>query len=178
MKVTLAQGDITKQDVDAVVNAANSGLRGGGGVDGAIHRAAGPALAEACARIRREQGGCPTGQAVITAAGNMLARHVIHTVGPVWHGGTHGEPQLLHDCYANSLRLAEEQGLRTVAFPAISCGVYGYPIEQAARIAFEAVAAHDAASVEEARFVLFSARDYEVYAREHEHRAGQGAGGE
>ena len=108
----------------------------------------------------------------------MRARHVIHTVGPVWHGGSQDEPLLLRDCYASSLALAEQQGLRTVAFPAISCGVYGYPIEQAARIAFEAVASHDAASVEEVRFVLFGTRDYEVYVREHERRSGQGAGGE
>lgn len=178
MGITLVRGDITRQDVDAVVNAANRGLRGGGGVDGAIHRAAGPALAEACARIRRERGGCPTGQAVITGAGNMLARHVIHTVGPVWHGGKDGEPQLLHDCYARSLALAEQHGLRSVAFPAISCGVYGYPIEQAVRIAFDAVVSHDATSVKDVRFVLFGTSAHEVYRHEYERRFGPAPGHE
>ena len=178
MHITLVRGDITREEVDAVVNAANSGLHGGGGVDGAIHRAAGPSLAEACTRIRQQRGGCPTGQAVITDAGNMAARHVIHTVGPVWHGGTHGEPQLLRDCYVNSLALAEENGLRTVAFPAVSCGIYGYPIEQAVRIAFDAAVSHAGTSVEEVRFVLFGTSDYDVYQREHDRRFSPAAGQE
>jgi O-acetyl-ADP-ribose deacetylase (regulator of RNase III) len=131
----VAEGDITRFEVDAIVNAANRSLLGGGGVDGAIHRAAGPRLKEACARL----GGCPTGQTRITEGFDLPARWVIHAVGPVWRGGGHGEDDLLARCYRESLGLAEEHGARTVAFPSISTGAYGFPMERAARIAVETI---------------------------------------
>ncbi len=165
MKITLVLGDITVQAVDAIVNAANQGLWGGGGVDGAIHRAAGDRLDDACAAIRQSRGGCPTGNAVLTPGFNLPARSIVHTVGPVWHGGTRGEAAQLASCYARSLALAEENGFRTIAFPAISTGVYGYPLEAACDIALRTVLAHPAVSVQEVRFVLFSAQALEVYRR-------------
>ncbi|QIK05750.1 O-acetyl-ADP-ribose deacetylase [Streptomyces sp. ID38640] len=162
--LTLIQGDITEQAVDAVVNAANSSLLGGGGVDGAIHRRGGPEILDACRDLRAAQygRGLPTGQAVATTAGRLPARWVIHTVGPV-HSETEDRSALLASCYRESLRIADELGARTVAFPAISTGVYRWPMEEAARIAVETVRDTETA-VEEVRFVLFDQQAYAVFA--------------
>ncbi len=161
--IEIIQGDITQQDVDAIVNAANNTLLGGGGVDGAIHRSAGPALLEEC----RTLGGCPTGEARITHGYDLRAKHVIHTVGPVWHGGTRNEPESLANCYRNSLELAAEHGVRSIAFPSISTGVYGYPIGKASKIAVTTVRKwlEDPGPIELVRFVCFSGGDFEVYQR-------------
>jgi O-acetyl-ADP-ribose deacetylase (regulator of RNase III) len=159
--IRIALGDITKIKVDAIVNAANSGLRGGGGVDGAIHRAGGPTIMEECRKI----GGCPTGFAVITGAGNLSAKHVIHAVGPVWYGGKSGEADLLRKAYESSLDLADGHDLKSIAFPSISTGAYGFPIEEAAPIAIKTALKHLAGttSLREVQFVLFSHLDYDLY---------------
>jgi O-acetyl-ADP-ribose deacetylase len=156
--IEVVQGDITEQAVDAVVNAANSSLLGGGGVDGAIHRAGGSSILEEC----RLLGGCEVGDAKATTGGRLPARWVIHTVGPVWRGGHHNEPALLASCHRRSLVVAHELGARTVAFPAISCGLFGYPPELAAEVAVRAVRDHDFDVV---RFVLFSDEIYDSFAR-------------
>jgi O-acetyl-ADP-ribose deacetylase len=158
-RIEVVRGDITEQRVDAIVNAANSSLLGGGGVDGAIHRAGGPEiLAES-----RLLGGCETGDAKATTAGRLAARYVIHTVGPVWRGGGAGEPELLASCHRRSLEVARELGARSVAFPAVSCGIYGYPAELAAPIAVRAVREHGH-DLELVRFVLFGDALYDVFA--------------
>jgi O-acetyl-ADP-ribose deacetylase (regulator of RNase III) len=163
--ITLVQGDITEQDVDAVVNAANSSLLGGGGVDGAIHRRGGPAILEACRALRADRlpAGLPAGQAVATTAGDLPARWVIHTVGPVFSKGE-DRSDVLASAYRESLRVAEELGATTVAFPAVSAGVFGWPLDDAARIAVQTARAHDAGSVREVRFVLFSQQTYAAFA--------------
>src|SRR5579859_1824784 len=162
-RIIVARGDITRLAVDAIVNAANSSLLGGGGVDGAIHRAAGPELVAEC----RTLGGCPTGEARITRGYRLPARHVIHTVGPVWQGGRRGEPELLASCYRNSLELAARHGLETVAFPAISTGIYSYPLDPATRIALtEAVRFLEAhPGIRKVTFVCFGDEAYRTYQR-------------
>ncbi|WP_118974161.1 O-acetyl-ADP-ribose deacetylase [Taibaiella koreensis] len=167
MKLELIKGDITTLAVDAIVNAANSSLLGGGGVDGAIHRKGGKAILEACMAIRARQGGCDTGQAVITTAGNLPAQYVIHTVGPVWNGGNKREEALLRDCYSNSLKLAVDNGLRTVAFPNISTGIYHFPKNRAATIAIEAVLGfEEREKLDKVIFVCFDEENYVLY-RQH-----------
>jgi O-acetyl-ADP-ribose deacetylase (regulator of RNase III) len=165
MDITLVQGDITAQEVDAVVNAANSSLLGGGGVDGAIHRRGGPAILEACRALRADRlhDGLPAGQAVATTAGNLPARGVIHTVGPVFSKGE-DRSAVLASAYRESLRVAEELGAAVVAFPAVSAGVFGWPLDDAARIAVETARAHDPVSVQEVRFVLFNQQAYDAFA--------------
>ncbi len=176
-KLVLKRGDITEEAVDAIVNSANPELTPGGGVSGAIHRAGGREVTEEAARIRRERGRLKTGEAVITAGGKLPAKWVIHTVGPVWHGGTKGEPELLAKAYRSCLELAKERGFKTIAFPSISTGVYGYPIDQAAEIALRTVKAFlegDPGPLQEVRFVLFSAGDFEAYRAAWERIVGKG----
>jgi O-acetyl-ADP-ribose deacetylase (regulator of RNase III) len=164
----LVLDDITDQDCDAIVNAANSSLLGGGGVDGAIHRRGGPKILEECKKLRATAypNGLPTGQAVVTTGGNLKAAHVIHAVGPVWRGGREGESELLSRAYSNSLDVADSLGIRCIAFPSISTGAYGYPIEKACRVALNAVVDFlfkGDRQLKEVRFVLFSPGDYRVY---------------
>jgi len=165
-KVSIVQGDITGQATDAIVNAANSSLMGGGGVDGAIHRAGGPAILEECKKIVTRQGRLPTGQAVITTGGNLKARHVIHTVGPIWHGGSRNEAELLESAYYECLKLAAENKLTSISFPSISTGAYGYPVDEAAKIAVSTVVSflkEQATSLKDVVFVLFDSRTYQSY---------------
>ncbi len=164
-KVSLIQGDITKQETETIVNAANSSLMGGGGVDGAIHRAGGPAILDECRQIVSRIGRLDTGKAVITTGGNLKAKYVIHTVGPVWHGGNRGEPELLASAYRESLKLATERKLRGISFPSISTGAYGYPVAEAARIALDTVIAFlrvESTSLQEVFFVLYDSNTYQT----------------
>lgn len=160
-KIEIHKGDITKLKVDAIVNAANTSLLGGGGVDGAIHRAAGPELLE----FNRKLGGCRTGEAKMSPGFNLPAKYIIHTVGPIWNGGKNNEDQLLENCYNNSLKLAAENNIKTIAFPAISTGIYGFPLERATKIAVKTVKQFlkDESSIEKVIFVCFSDHDYNVY---------------
>lgn len=162
--LALVEGDITKEETDAIVNAANSRLMGGAGVDGAIHRAGGPSIMDECRKI----GGCPTGQAVITTGGNLKAGHVIHTVGPIYQGGTKGEADLLRSAYLTSLKLAAARGLKSIAFPAISTGVYSYPLAEAAHIALKTAVDYlrEHTDLRVIRFVLFDRRTYDAFAAE------------
>jgi O-acetyl-ADP-ribose deacetylase (regulator of RNase III) len=165
-RLSIIQGDITKQATDAIVNAANPGLVGGGGVDGAIHRAGGPAILEECKQIVASQGRLPTGKAVITTGGNLRAKYIIHTVGPIWQGGNKGEASLLESAYRESLKLAAEHGLTSVSFPSISTGAYGYPVAEAAKVAIKTVSSffrEQPSSVKEVVFVLFDSRTYKTY---------------
>jgi len=170
-KVLVKVGDLTKENVDAIVNAANGTLMGGGGVDGAIHRAGGPEILKECKEIRRVQypDGLPTGQAVITTAGRMPAKYVIHTVGPVYGRGGSDKAELLNACYYNSLQLAAGQGLKTIAFPAISTGIYGYPLNEAARVSSWAIQKFFAVNtaIQEVRLVFFSPSDAETFLKNH-----------
>jgi O-acetyl-ADP-ribose deacetylase (regulator of RNase III) len=162
--LVLIQGDITRETTDAIVNAANSRLADGGGVDGAIHRAGGPAIMQECKRI----GGCPTGKAVITTAGNLKAKYVIHTIGPRYHDGTEGEPQLLKSAYLESLRLASAKHLKSIAFPAISTGAYGYPLHEAARIALRTTINYlkEHRDLELVKFILYDHTTYDIFTQE------------
>lgn len=163
MKIELIKGDITKIQTDAIVNAANSSLLGGGGVDGAIHRAGGPQILEECREIRNRQGKCKTGEAVVTNAGNLPAKYVIHTVGPVWNGNEEKESRLLADCYHNSLKLAESLGVKTIAFPNISTGVYRFPKELAGKIAVDEVRNFKSDIIEKVIFVCFDDENEMIY---------------
>ncbi len=175
--VRLVTGDITRVAADAIVNAANSALAGGGGVDGAIHRAGGPSIMRELDAIRAKVGRCATGSAVVTAAGSLPAKHVFHAVGPVYRDGKHQEPELLASCYRTCLQLAEQHGARTVSFPSISTGIYGYPMPDAAGIALREVIAHldrKSSAVDAVIFVLYDQRAYDIHSRELKNLTGQG----
>ena len=161
MKIELLKGDITKVEVDAIVNAANTSLLGGGGVDGAIHRAGGPQILEECQAIRNKQGGCKTGEAVITSGGKLSAKNVIHTVGPVWNGESEKKEKLLENCYKNSIKLALENGVKSIAFPCISTGIYKFPKGLAAKIAIETVQSNQ--GLEKVIFVCYGEDNYKIY---------------
>ncbi len=166
--ISLVKGDITRQKTDAIVNAANSSLMGGGGVDGAIHRAGGPSILEECKKIVAEQGSLPSGKAVITNGGNLVAKYVIHTVGPVWRGGNNNEAEILASAYIESLRLAEKHDIVSISFPSVSTGAYGYPMEAAAAVAVAAVvkfAKDEALLIKEIVFVLFGEAAFGEYVR-------------
>lgn len=166
VKLHIIQGDITQQGTDAIVNAANPSLMGGGGVDGAIHRAGGPAILDECKQIVARQGRLPTGKAVMTTGGNLTAKYVIHTVGPIWHGGNKGEPELLASAYHESLKLAAENNLNSISFPSISTGAYGYPVNQASKLAIDAAItflSHSTTSLREVVFVLFDSQTFGAY---------------
>lgn len=164
MKVGLLKEDITEISVDAIVNAANTSLLGGGGVDGAIHRKGGKAILEECVQIRNKQGGCKTGEAVITTAGNLPSKYVIHTVGPVWNGDKEEKSKLLADCYTNSLNLAVQNGIKSIAFPNISTGIYHFPKDKAAEIAVKTIKDFDKSDkIEKVIFVCFDDENYEIY---------------
>ena len=165
-QLRLVQGDITQQDTEAIVNAANPSLMGGGGVDGAIHRAGGPVILEECKQIVSREGRLPTGKAVITGGGKLKAKYVIHTVGPIWHGGDKGEPGLLASAYQESLKLAAENNIKSLSFPSISTGVYGYPVNEAAKVAIGTVITflgQGTTSIREVVFVLFDAQTFSAY---------------
>jgi O-acetyl-ADP-ribose deacetylase (regulator of RNase III) len=166
-KISLVLGDLTEATVDAIVNAANQSLMGGGGVDGAVHRKGGPTIIDECIQIRKSiwPDGLPTGKAVITSGGNLKAKYIIHTVGPIWQGGSQGEPELLANAYTNSLRLAVANNLKTVAFPSISTGAYGYPVDKASRIALESTKRflETRDNIDAVVFYLFSERDFRIY---------------
>lgn len=166
-KIELTIGDITEEETDAIVNAANPSLLGGGGVDGAIHRAGGPEILEECKEIRRKYGKCPPGHAVITGGGNLKAKYVIHTVGPIWQGGIADEDNVLRNAYLNSLKLASQYGIKTISFPSISTGAYRFPVDRAAAIAIDTVANYlkEDSSIEKVRFILFDEDTYRQYER-------------
>ena len=178
VKLTLVQGDLVQQSTDAIVNAANPSLMGGGGVDGAIHLGGGPAILEECKQIVARQGRLPTGMAVITTGGRLKARFVIHTVGPIWYGGTRGEAELLGSAYRESLKLSAEKGLKTIAFPSISTGAYGYPARGAAKVALSSVVSflQNPGSLREVVFVLYNSEIYEEFVRALEEIKGEGLG--
>lgn len=163
MEIELIKRDITRLDVDAIVNAANRSLLGGGGVDGAIHQVGGKSILEECKKIVAKQGGCPPGEAVITTGGNLKAKYVIHAVGPVWRGGKYGEAEQLASCYKSSLKLADEYSLKSIAFPNISTGIYGYPIQEAAEIAISTIKSIVNTSVEKVVFVCFDDINFRLY---------------